>query len=130
MDFKRKYCPDCFSLLGEGDYDYVTGHTDYECGVCHWEGNERCAVSCEEKILTLMRDMLEETFTEEAMEKIIPIVKDEVFKYLEKKVDDDFVTGDVKPYLSRVIFKYISTSIFLNERKEMDDLSIISHDDI
>lgn len=112
MDFNRKYCPECYSLL-EGDYDFVSGHTDYECNVCHWEGNERGAVTCEEKVLTLMRDMLEEAFTDEAVDKLISIIKEEVFKYLEKKVDDDFVTGDVKPYVSRVLFKYIATSTFL-----------------
>ena len=116
MDFKRKYCPDCFSLLDEGDYDYVSGHTDYECDVCHWEGNERQVISCEQKIVECMRDLLEEPFTDEAVDKLIPIIKDEVFKYLEKKVDDDFVTGDIKPYVSRVLFKYIATSTFLTEK--------------
>ena len=42
-DEKEEYvCPDCGHIFeqGESNYNYDTGHTDYECSECGWCGNE------------------------------------------------------------------------------------------
>jgi DNA-directed RNA polymerase subunit RPC12/RpoP len=42
-DEKEEYvCPDCGHVFeqGESNYNYDTGHTDYECPECGWCGNE------------------------------------------------------------------------------------------
>jgi rubrerythrin len=35
-------CPECGHVFkqGESDYNYTTGHTDFVCPECDWEGNE------------------------------------------------------------------------------------------
>ena len=40
-------CPECGHVFeqGESDYNYTTGHTDFVCPECDWEGNELEVIS-------------------------------------------------------------------------------------
>jgi predicted RNA-binding Zn-ribbon protein involved in translation (DUF1610 family) len=41
-EWKENVCPECGHVFkqGESNYNYDTGHTDFECPECGWCGNE------------------------------------------------------------------------------------------